>query len=157
MLIFRVNESVFINTLLSLLPTPSRRGNLWHFHRLKWQISYWFTYTLSEEDMFYKVTSTFLWKTKRRAVLRTIDDFQKNADCGVRFKQENNYMASPVWIPQNVLRTCSVSQVAFYHGTDLNLVVTYIICWYILRMQSNTYDPYYDEAFWRQQSTAKRR
>ena len=67
---FRVNESIFINALLSWLPTPSRRGNLWHFHRQKWQIFYWFTYILSDEDMFFKVSSTFLWKTKRRALLK---------------------------------------------------------------------------------------
>ena len=51
----------------------------------------------------------------------------------------------------NIFRFCQVSQVAFYHCTDLILVVKHIICRSVLRTQSNIYDG----EFLRQQFTAK--
>ena len=67
-------------------------------------------------------------------------------------RRANSYMTSSVSVPLNILRTSSVSQISFYHCTDLNLVVTCLICKYILRTQSSIYN----EAFSQQQSTAKR-
>ena len=49
------------------------------------RIVYWFTYIFSNKDMVYKVSSNFLWKTRRKAVLEIIEDFQKNIDGRVRF------------------------------------------------------------------------
>ena len=49
------------------------------------RIVYWFTYIFSNKDMLYKVSSIFLWKTRRKAVLKIIEDFQKNIDGRVRF------------------------------------------------------------------------
>ena len=84
MLTFRVNESMFINTLLSWLPTPSRRGNLWHFNR---QNNKYFT----SSRIFYPTKMCFTMyhqlfceKLKEELFSKAIDDFQKNIGCGVR-------------------------------------------------------------------------
>ena len=55
---------------------------------------YWFTYILSDKDTLYNLLPTILWKTRSSrpqlfrgtAVLKIIEDFQKIAGGGIRFR-----------------------------------------------------------------------
>ena len=62
-------------------------------------------------------------------------------------RQANNYMTCPVWISLNILRTCSLSRIVFYHCIDLNLVITCLICRCTLRpSQTSTMKRFRDDS-----------
>ena len=112
----------------------------------------------------------FLWKTKKKLFSKLLKVFRKTQVVGSGFNkflqfaaivkidvllgiifhncQTKNYMTPPGSIPLNILRICSVSQVAFCPCTDLNLVVTFIICRgiYLEPIQTSIMECFYDNS-----------